>query len=158
MTRPKGIPAWNKGLKLTETWKKNLSLSHKGKSSWNGRKHSDEAKIKMSIAKKGKVPFNKTYPNDPIKQKQFVNWGKNRRNSIIKRLRIESQSHTFGEWELLKKQYGYTCPCCRKSEQEIKLTEDHIIPLSKGGSDVIENIQPLCLRCNLVKSSKIIRY
>jgi len=67
-------------------------------------------------------------------------------------------SHTLGEWELLKKQYNHTCPCCHKSEPKITLTEDHIIPLSKGGSDYIENIQPLCRRCNRDKYTKVIKY
>ena len=61
---------------------------------------------------------------------------------------------TLGEWELLKKQYGYTCPSCGKKEPEIKLTVDHIIPLSRGGSDYVENIQPLCGSCNSKKGSK----
>jgi len=67
-------------------------------------------------------------------------------------------THIIGEWELLKKQYGHKCPCCGKLEPEIKLEEDHIIPLIKGGSDYIENIQPLCRSCNAKKHTKIIKY
>ena len=67
-------------------------------------------------------------------------------------------THTIGEWELLKKQYGYTCPCCGKSGPSIKLTEDHIVPLSKGGSNYIENIQPLCKSCNSKKHTQTVVY
>jgi hypothetical protein len=66
--------------------------------------------------------------------------------------------HTQGDWETLKAQYNWICPCCKKSEPEIKLTEDHIIPLIKGGSDNIENIQPLCGKCNSIKGAKIINF
>ena len=65
-------------------------------------------------------------------------------------------SHTLGDWETLKKQYGFQCPRCGRSEPEIKLEADHIIPLSKGGSNYIENIQPLCRSCNASKNNKIL--
>ncbi len=67
-------------------------------------------------------------------------------------------SHTNGEWETLKAQYNWTCPHCGREEPETKLTEDHIIPLSKGGSDNIENIQPLCGKGNSEKHTKSTKY
>ena len=85
-------------------------------------------------------------------------WKANHRRKIRNIKLLVIGSHTNGEWELLKRQYGFMCPACKKSEPEIKLTEDHIIPLTKGGSDYIENIQPLCSRCNSKKHTKIEKY
>lgn len=65
---------------------------------------------------------------------------------------------TRQEWEALKVKYNYTCLCCGKREPEIKLTPDHVIPLSRGGMNTIDNIQPLCRRCNNIKSARIKDY
>lgn len=57
-------------------------------------------------------------------------------------------SHTLKEWEDLQIEFDNKCAFCRK---KTKLTKDHIIPLSEGGTDYIENIQPLCRSCNSKK-------
>lgn len=67
-------------------------------------------------------------------------------------------SYTVQEWEALKAQYDYTCLCCGRREPAIKLTADHVIPITKLGSSNIDNIQPLCFSCNSSKNTKIIDY
>jgi len=86
--------------------------------------------------------------------KDFMHYNRKRRNIKYN----ADGSHTLREWETLKAQYNWTCPSCGKKEPKIKLNEDHIIPLSKGGSDNIENIQPLCKSCNSKKHTKTIKY
>jgi hypothetical protein len=49
-------------------------------------------------------------------------------------------SHTEEEWQTLKAFCEYKCLCCSRREPEIKLTRDDAIPLTKGGSDSIHNI------------------
>lgn len=58
---------------------------------------------------------------------------------------------TKEEWQAVKQAQGYRCLHCGKQEPEIKLTVDHIIPLSKGGTGYISNVQGLCRSCNSVK-------
>jgi 5-methylcytosine-specific restriction endonuclease McrA len=67
-------------------------------------------------------------------------------------------SHTEDEWQSLKAFYDYTCLRCRKCEPEIRLTRDHVIPLAEGGDDSVDNLQPLCARCNSKKNNKHIDY
>uniref|UniRef100_A0A6M3IY00 Putative homing endonuclease n=1 Tax=viral metagenome TaxID=1070528 RepID=A0A6M3IY00_9ZZZZ len=56
--------------------------------------------------------------------------------------------HILEDWNNLKVEFDNRCAFCRK---KTKLTKDHIIPLSEGGTDWIENIQPLCKSCNSKK-------
>lgn len=76
----------------------------------------------------------------------------------LQRMKEIKGFHSNSEWGLLKLKYNFQCVCCKKSEPEIKLTKDHIIPVSKGGSNNIENIQPLCRKCNSYKYNKVINY
>lgn len=49
----------------------------------------------------------------------------------------------------------FQCQSCGKTYQQTKLSIDHIIPLSRGGSNDISNLQTLCLTCNKRKTNKI---
>ena len=67
------------------------------------------------------------------------------------RIRLAGPSFTAQEWTELKERYAFQCLACRKTEPSIKLVPDHVVPLCRGGSGDIGNIQPLCGPCNSVK-------
>jgi hypothetical protein len=62
-------------------------------------------------------------------------------------------------WRVLTRD-SFRCRSCGRSpavEQGVVLHVDHIIPWSKGGQTVDENLQTLCDRCNLGKSDFLSR-
>ncbi len=138
-----------KGITFSIQAKKNMSLSHVGVP------HSLERKRKLSISQKARREKHWQWKGGISDDKRYRDWQKNQWHH---RNRKAIGEHSFREWETLKCQYNWTCPSCHKCEPDIKLTLDHIIPLSKGGSNNIENIQPLCKSCNCKKSAKSTKY
>jgi 5-methylcytosine-specific restriction endonuclease McrA len=65
--------------------------------------------------------------------------------------RIIISTLTAEEWAEIKKRYKYRCVYCGG---KCKLEMDHIIPISKGGNHVKENIVPACHSCNSRKSAR----
>jgi 5-methylcytosine-specific restriction endonuclease McrA len=124
----------------------------KGQKSWHSGKvdvYSDETIKKMRDAKLGKY-IGENHPNwkgNPIDSSKYSRKRRERERNAV-------GFHTKKEWEELKEKYNYSCPSCNRKEPEIKLTKDHILPISENGSNEIENIQPLCKRCNSKKSTK----
>ncbi len=63
-------------------------------------------------------------------------------------------NYTATEWQALCSWFGDKCLKCGNAE----ITIDHVIPLIKGGSNAIDNLQPLCMSCNSSKRDKIADY
>jgi len=74
----------------------------------------------------------------------------------VARTRGAGGSFSTKEWEDLCVTYGHRCLACGRDD--VDLTADHIIPVSKNGSSDIENIQPLCQMCNSQKGNQTIDY
>ena len=76
------------------------------------------------------------------------------RQNELRRLRKHAAvgSHTEEEWLELCRIVGQMCCYCYVVGDA--LTKDHCIPLTKGGTDYIDNIVPVCRSCNSSKGSK----
>ncbi len=170
MARKGNIP-WNKGLKGYSLkhggqFKKNVApIAHKEGCrcfrctgigfSQVGVKQSAETIAKRVAKMKGHRPFRIAAPNSKeLRYQKELYYNRKRRAS----LKGATGTHTFEEWQSLKSFYEYMCLCCKRTEPKVVLTVDHIIPLSKGGSNDISNIQPLCRSCNSRKNATTISY
>lgn len=128
----------------------------------------DKKKLKQSIYRQGRSKEiyesqKRCIAKNPEKyrgiKKKF--WEKNKpewaRYAEERRARKLNAKGTFSvrEWKDLLNKYGNKCLKCGSTK---RLEADHVIPLSRGGSNSIENIQPLCRTCNSSKSTKIIDF
>ena len=67
-----------------------------------------------------------------------------------------SKRHSFSEFEKqsIASAHNYQCANCRTNLVEREFDCDHKVPLSLGGKNSIENLQPLCKKCHKIKTSK----
>lgn len=120
---------------------------------FKGRKLTPEQKEKIKIATRGEKHWNWKGGKETEKERRTFQ----QTNREIKK-KGNGGEHSIEEWRALKEKFNYTCLCCGKKEPEIKLTVDHIVPIIKNGRNDIDNIQPLCQKCNSAKYMKIIDY
>jgi 5-methylcytosine-specific restriction endonuclease McrA len=154
---------------------KNNYNQNKEKYANNSKKWKSENKEKIRDYKK------KVYWSNPDKEREYkrnqyknplmfiknaLRWAKenpekkaeqNRKRRVLKNGN-GGGGVTKEQWIEIKVYYKNTCLKCKKQEPEIKLTLDHVIPISRGGEHDVKNIQPLCLSCNSSKKDKTIDY
>lgn len=86
--------------------------------------------------------WSKTNPAKALAKKQ-------RRRARIAGVR---NTLTLAEWQEIKARFGYRCAYCHRRVNV--LTQDHVIPLSRGGEHAVTNIVPACRKCNCSKGTK----
>lgn len=118
---------------------------NKEKIAIKNKKYYKKAKIKLSI-------YNKKWAKEnPEKVLLYVHEYRARKMQ-------NGGIFTDKEWLVIKERYNHTCLRCFDYEPNIQLTIDHVVPLSCDGSNIIENIQPLCQACNSSKGTKSTDY
>lgn len=56
------------------------------------------------------------------------------------------------EWQEILDTFGHTCAYCLRDD--VKLTREHVEPISRGGRDEYANVVPACFTCNASKGAK----
>lgn len=96
--------------------------------------------------------------NDGRRKHYAENPEKHQANQHRRRARMAGceGTYTAQEWTDLCAHYGNRCLRCGRDD--VKLTVDHVVPIIKGGSNSIGNLQPLCKACNSSKYTDTIDY
>ncbi len=67
----------------------------------------------------------------------------------------ERRLFSYEERQRILKKSGYICACCGKKLASKNMSIDHIIPISRGGTNDIINLIPLCYDCNKLKDNML---
>jgi hypothetical protein len=86
----------------------------------------------------------KTLNKEKLKKKNVI-YSQRRRASE----RFTYSDFSYEQWMDCKDSFNNECAYCGEKKE---LTQDHFIPLSKGGEYTINNIVPSCRSCNCSKS------
>jgi len=105
---------------------------------------------KGKVARRGRVNrFAKTEKGFAANKKRHAKRRSNLKNIIA--------DLTTAEWKVVLKEFDNKCAYCGVNfTKKIPPTQDHVIPVSKGGNHTKTNVVPACRPCNSKKKDKLI--
>lgn len=111
--------------------------------------------------KAARLAYRKEWRKKPEVRAKEIEYRKTHPTKRVKRVRelvekptlpletMPDEHFTSTQWRKLLDLCNWSCVLCGS---QFELSRDHIIPQSWGGSDKIENIQPLCRKHNMQKN------
>lgn len=113
-------------------------------------RHRDQLNAKQRA--KNKTPERKEYIREYARKhradnpEMYTAYSENRRARKL----AAAGSHTEAEWQASLAAFDGCCAYCGRDGQ---MTQDHDVPLARGGSNYIDNIVPACGSCNSAKGT-----
>jgi 5-methylcytosine-specific restriction endonuclease McrA len=76
------------------------------------------------------------------------------RKAQLRRARLAGLDATLteAEWHSILEHFSHACAYCLRTDRP--LTKEHVIPVSRGGAYIAENIVPACGSCNSKKQHR----
>lgn len=124
------------------------------------------AELELPISKYSQTPYNREFKSWNNALQSFVDWAnqedlevfdnKNENTSVIKKAIGRDPSYRL-RFKVMKRD-NFCCVQCGSSPAKditVELHIDHILPWSLGGQTIMDNLQTLCLKCNLGKGNLI---
>lgn len=126
--------------------------------------HTSEAKVRDEInsvrASEGKPPY-----KDPFRRMRELQGDEGFKSIIKSGTTYQLQSTEVSPkreprtkpsaklWRKILERHDFSCAKCARTAPEVHLSPDHRVPRSRGGGGDDLNWQPLCKRCNILKSA-----
>lgn len=152
--------------KYMDEWrKKNKSKTLEYMAEWRNKNRKKLAQYAKTFHAKHKGystaqsrAYRAKYPGKA--KKQAHDWYKNNTEKArakysayrAKKKGSQTEVITAEKWCGIISKFGGMCAYCGSKDK--KLTQDHVLPISKGGGHVIENLVPACMDCNRKKSGR----
>ncbi len=154
------------GKKLISTDKRNRPRNfihgHNGRGMGNGR-DLNRARIRANIwyyEHQQQLAAKRKANPEIYRERNRAYYCRNRHKEILRKTLRHSRRlgisgyHTENQWLAKITYYGWRCVYCKEQLDNKTVTKDHVIPLSKGGTDWPANLAPTCLTCNIKKGAK----
>lgn len=78
-----------------------------------------------------------------------------RQRRRVREARLSEERITSSAWRKVLEHFNFRCGYCLGNYKQCgRLTVEHMLPISRGGDNNIENLIPACRRCNGEKGSK----